>query len=102
MRLAYNFARPDSELVPYAQLGLGFAFNDAYKDKEQHAIGAHTEFIAHLEVGSRYFVSDNWSLDVEGGVQHISNSNTAGRNLGVNAYGIALGLTYYLPSGGPR
>jgi hypothetical protein len=95
----YNFFRPDSEIVPYAQLGLGFAFNDAYKDKEQHAIGAMTEFIAHLEVGAKYFISQNWSMDIEGGITHISNSNTAGRNLGVNAFGIALGLTYYFPSG---
>jgi hypothetical protein len=95
----YNFARPEADVVPYTQLGLGFAFNDAHKDKEQHAIGAFTEFIAHWEVGAKYLVSENWSLDLEGGITHISNSGTAGRNLGVNAFGIALGLTYYFPSG---
>jgi Lipid A 3-O-deacylase (PagL) len=41
----------------------------------------------------------NASLDVEGGVQHISNGGLAGRNLGVNAFGGALGFTYYFPAG---
>ena len=94
----YNFVRPEAEFVPYAQLGLGLCFNDAYKDKEQHAIGALCQFVAHLDIGSRYFVSENWSVDLEGGITHISNSSTAGRNLGVNAFGIALGVTYYFPT----
>jgi lipid A 3-O-deacylase len=95
----YNFARADAGFVPYAQFGLGVVFNDAYKDKEQHAIGALTEFIAHAEIGARYFVSENWSLDIEGGMTHISNSSTAGRNYGINAYGGSIGFTYYFPTG---
>lgn len=96
----YNFARPDATVVPYTQFGLGFVLNDAYKDKDQHAIGAMLEFIAHLDVGAHYFVSENWSLDVEGGMTHISNSKTAGRNYGVNCFGAVVGFTYYFPTGG--
>ncbi|HVK08139.1 MAG TPA: acyloxyacyl hydrolase [Gemmataceae bacterium] len=97
--LRRNFVGPDATLVPYSQLGAGFILNDAYRDKTQDAIGAFFEFYLHLEVGVKYFVSKNLSLDIEGGLQHISNADTAGRNLGVNAVGVQVGLTYYFPSG---
>jgi hypothetical protein len=97
--LRRNFVGPDATFVPYSQVGAGFILNDAYRDKTQDAIGAFFEFYLHLQVGVKYFVSKNLSLDLEGGVQHISNANTAGRNLGVNAAGVQVGFTYYFPSG---
>ena len=97
--LRYNFVRPGPALVPYSQVGAGFVLNDAYRDKTQDAIGAFFEFYLHVEVGLKYFVSKNLSIDLEGGLQHISNANTAGRNLGVNAAGVQIGFTYYFPSG---
>ncbi len=52
---------------PYSQVGAGFVLNDAYRDKSQKAIGAFFEFYLHAEVGVKYFISQNWSLDLEGG-----------------------------------
>jgi hypothetical protein len=44
-------------------------------------------------------VAPNLSLDVEGGIQHLSNGGLARRNYGINAVGAAVGLTYYFPCG---
>ncbi len=91
--------RPDRVLVPYIQGGLGLAFNDAYRDKSQRAIGAFTEFYDHLGGGVHYRFAPNWTLDVEVLWQHISNADLAGRNLGVNNLAVLAGLTYKF--GGP-
>jgi len=37
-------------------------------------------------------LNDRWSLLIEGGYQHISNADTAARNVGVNAFGGSVGL----------
>lgn len=89
----------DSCVVPYFQLGTGGVWNDAYKDQGQRAIGEGFEFYQHVELGLKYFVAPNMSLDVEGGLQHLSNGGLARRNLGVNALGATVGFTYYLPTG---
>ncbi len=44
-------------------------------------------------------ITPDLSLDIEGGLQHISNAGLANRNLGVNAFGGSIGLTYYFPWG---
>lgn len=97
--LRYNCADPGSLLVPYVQCGAGVMLNDAYRDPIQRAIGQELEFILHAQVGVRYMIAPNLSLDVEGGVQHISNAGMANRNAGVNALGGSVGFTYYFPWG---
>jgi hypothetical protein len=99
--LRYNFLAPVCPVVPYHQLGAGWVINDAYKDQNQHAIGQALEFYLHYEIGLKYFVAPNMSLDIECGIQHISNGGLANRNLGVNAFGAQIGVTYYLPAGRP-
>lgn len=96
--LRFNFVEPGSTFVPYNQFGAGWVLNDAYRDRTQSAIGAFFEFYLHYEIGVHYFVAPNMSLDLEGGIQHISNGGTAARNLGVNAFGAAIGFTYYFPA----
>lgn len=85
--------------VPYFQLGTGAVWNDAYTDQSQRAIGEGLEFYQHVELGLKYFVAPNMSLDVEVGLQHLSNGGLARRNLGVNALGATVGFTYYFPNG---
>lgn len=99
--LRYNCTAPGSPVVPYVQGGAGVLLNDAYRDPMQRAIGQEFEFILHAQVGLRYMIAPNVSLDVEGGVQHISNAGMASRNAGVNALGAAVGFTYYFPWGTP-
>ena len=95
-----NWVDPGSPLVPYAQAGVGLVYSDASTDQSQHAIGLPLEFYLHLELGLKYFVAPNLSLDIEGGLQHISNGKLGERNYGVNCYGGVVGFTYYLPIGG--
>jgi hypothetical protein len=99
--LRYNWVQPDCRLVPYLQAGAGFAYTDGYKDPVQHAIGQWFEFTLKAAAGVHYFVNQNLSVDVEGGFTHISNADLASRNLGINAVGASLGLTFYFPCGRP-
>jgi hypothetical protein len=98
--LRRNFVQPDAKIVPYAQLGAGFLITDAYTAEWQHTIGQAFELNFQASIGLRCFISDNWSLDIEGGYQCINNANMASRNAGVNALGAQVGFTYHFPVGG--
>ncbi|MBV9122944.1 MAG: acyloxyacyl hydrolase [Planctomycetes bacterium] len=93
--LRYNFVQPDWRLIPYFQAGAGFVFNDIYKDPNQHAIGESFEFLLQFGTGAHYLLSDNWSLDAETNFMHISNAGLAKHNIGINAPGASLGLTWF-------
>lgn len=96
--LRRHFAcRPDQCLVPYIQGGAGIVFTDAGDDHNQGAIGQDMEFLLQAQIGLRARLSENWTFDVEGGFQHISNAGLADRNGGINAFGAAIGFTYTLP-----
>jgi hypothetical protein len=98
--LRRNFVLPGASLVPYAQLGVGFILTDAFEADWQRAIGQAFEFQFHAQIGFRYLISQNWSLDIEGGYQHTSNAGMSSRNAGVNALGGQVGFTYHFPSVG--
>jgi lipid A 3-O-deacylase len=93
--LRYNFIQPEAWAVPYLQIGAGIVYNDVYKDLDQRAIGQAIEFMLSLSLGSRFFLSNRWSIDVEAIYQHISNAGMDERNRGNNATGGLIGLTYY-------
>lgn len=97
--LRKNFLALGTSCVPYTQLGAGFVASDAYKDQTQQALGQMFEFYLHAQVGLRYFVTDTLSIDLEGGLQHISSANITNRNLGVNSLGGQVGVTYHFPWG---
>jgi hypothetical protein len=99
--LRYNWADPGSPLIPYLQGGAGAVVNDAYRDRAQRAVGQEVEFYLHAELGLKCMIAPNLSLDLEGGLQHISNGGIASRNYGVNAFGGSVGFTYYFPWGAP-
>ena len=98
--LRYNILKPDSCIVPYAQIGVGFLCQDAYRDiDDQRAVGQMFEFHLHYEIGLKYFVARNLSLDLEAGFQHLSNANWTDRNYGVNAFGASGRVHVLLPMG---
>ncbi|MSR54111.1 MAG: hypothetical protein EXS09_12590 [Gemmataceae bacterium] len=99
VHLRRNFLAVGSSIVPYAQLGVGFFISDAYKDKSQRAIGQACEYTVQAQCGVRFFVTSEMSIDVEAGFQHISNAYQSSRNLGVNAFGAQVGITYHFPWG---
>ena len=51
-------------------------------------------FLLQVAVGVRFQVTEQWSLDVEAGLQHISNAGLARRNGGINNAGVTVGFTY--------
>lgn len=91
----YNFVQPGAKLIPYAQVGAGIIYNNAYKDETQNAIGQAIEFTPQAGLGFHYLVKENWSIDLEGVYHHISNAGLAKRNMGLNSFGGLLGVTYY-------
>jgi hypothetical protein len=92
--IRYNYRREDSLVFPYLQGGAGFVLTDAYHNVWQRLIGEPFEFLLRFEAGIRFLITENFSLDVEGGLQHISNAGLAGRNGGINNLGISIGFTY--------
>ena len=97
--LRYNFARADSRVVPYVQVGTGLQYNDAYKDASQNVLGQAMEYTASAQAGFRAFIRPNLSFDIEGGYMVINNLNQAPRNEGIHAIGGSVGFTYYFPCG---
>ena len=93
--IRYNFVQPGWRVVPCVQGGLGIVFSDAYQDKQQDAIGTNPEFSVQAAVGMHVLLDAHWSLDLEGGYEHISNAGIARRNNGVNALGASVGFTYF-------
>ena len=88
----YNFFHPGSRFIPYIQLGGGALHSDAAEVPDQRLIGADFEFLLQGDLGARFILNDRWSLLMEAGVQHISNADTAARNVGVNSLGGRIGL----------
>jgi len=88
----YNFIQPGSRFIPYLQLGGGGLHSDAAEDYSQRIIGGNFEFILEADLGARVMLNDRWSILLEGSFQHISNADTAARNVGVNALGGRIGV----------
>jgi len=91
----YNFVQPGWIVVPYIQGGAGVIYTNARNWSNQEAIGGNWEFTPQFAGGLKFLIDDNFSFNIEGAFQHISNANTSARNEGVNAYGGFAGFTYY-------
>jgi Lipid A 3-O-deacylase (PagL) len=89
--LRYNFVPKDWHLIPYAQAGGGLT----YADVDRRVLGQTFNFNLGLGVGVRCFVARNWSVNIEYRYQHISNADMARHNLGINAQGAILGVSYF-------
>ena len=86
----YNFVQPGWRFVPYAQLGAGLTATDI----NPHIVGQTFNFNLDVGLGTRYLLSQRWGLLLEYRYQHISNANTGAHNLGINAHGPILGISY--------
>jgi lipid A 3-O-deacylase len=90
--LRYNFVpRNLWGLVPYVQGGAGLASTDIERD----LVGQPFNFNLGVAVGLRYLINRHWDLHLEYRYQHISNADTASKNMGVNADGPFLGVSYF-------
>ena len=89
--LRYNFVPRESRFAPFVQAGAG----GTYTDINPRLIGQDFNFNLDLGAGVRYLLASRWSVNVEYRYQHISNANMADRNLGVNAHGPMLAVSFF-------
>ena len=90
--LRYNFVpRKPLRLAPYLQGGAGVSFTDINRG----IVGEAFNFNLDVGVGLRCFITQRWSLNLEYRYQHISNANLGNHNLGINAHGPLLGVSYF-------
>ena len=80
-----------SRFVPFAQAGAGLTCSDV----NRVLTGQNFNFNLDLGVGARYFVTRNCSVNLEYRYQHISNAKLSSRDLGVNAQGPILGISFF-------
>jgi opacity protein-like surface antigen len=88
--MRYNFVSQSWRFIPYFQGGLGLTSTDISRE----IVGQPFNFNLNLGVGTRYLFSEHWAVSLEYRFQHISNANTGEHNLGINAQGPILGVSY--------
>lgn len=89
--LRYNFLPRSTHFAPFVEAGAGLTSTDLDGRIEGQAFN----FNLNLGIGARYFVTPNWSVNLEYRYQHISNANMSSRNLGVNADGPMLSISHF-------
>lgn len=89
--LRYNVVPPKWDIVPYLQLGAGVSLTDI----DHRIFGQAFNFNLDAAVGLRYFIKPDWSLNGEYRFQHVSNANMAEHNLGINAQGPVVSVSWY-------
>ncbi len=89
--LRYNFVPSVGRFVPYVQLGGGVTETDLDRRIEHR----NFNFNLGLGAGVRCFLSPKWSANLEYRYQHISNAGTSYPNVGINADGPVISLSYF-------
>ena len=89
--LRYNFVPRNSRFAPYMEGGAGLTLTDLNRQIENQ----NFNFNLNLGAGVRCFFARSWSLNLEARFQHISNANMSSRNVGVNAFGPVLSVSYF-------
>ena len=87
----YNFVPPRWRVLPYAQAGAGLTSTDI----DHRYDGQDFNFNLDLAGGIRCFIVPRWALNLEYRYQHISNANLGNKNIGINAHGPALELSWF-------
>ena len=87
----YNFVQKHWRVVPFVQAGSGATFTDI----DRNLVGQEFNFNLGLGGGARWFVARNCSLNLEYRYQHISNAGLSRKNVGINAQGPILGVSYF-------
>jgi lipid A 3-O-deacylase len=87
----YNFVQPGWRVVPYVQTGGGAEATDM----DQRLIGETFNFNLGVSAGARCFVAQNWALIAECRYQHISNATIGRHDIGINAVGPMIGVSFF-------
>ena len=89
--LRYNLVPATWRVVPYVQAGGGVLSTDI----DRGLVGQPFNFNLDAGVGLRCFLSARWSIALEYRFQHISNADLGKKNVGINAQGPILGVSYF-------
>jgi hypothetical protein len=87
----YNFVPQDWKFVPYLELGGGGTTLDIPHNYD----GKDFNFNLDAALGFHYFIAPRCALNAEYRFQHISNADLWDRNIGVNATGPAVGVSFF-------
>ena len=87
----YNFVPKRWPLVPYFQIGVGGEMMDINHQYDGHEFN----FNVCGAGGARYFLTPNLALNAELRYRHLSNADTADHNIGVNALGPIVGISWF-------
>lgn len=87
----YNIMPPSCQLVPYLQGGAGVTLTDV----DRHVLGQDFNFNLNVAAGVRYFIKPRCSLNAEYRYQHISNAGMSQQNLGIDAQGGVLSVSWF-------
>lgn len=87
----YNFVQSGWRVVPYLALGAGAEGTDM----DRELIGQTFNFNLEIAPGVRWMVAPNWSVDLELRYQHISNAKLSKHDIGINAVGPMVGVSYF-------
>jgi hypothetical protein len=89
--LRYNIVPPKWNIAPYLQAGAGVSLTDV----DHRVFGQAFNFNLDAAAGLRYILNQQCSLNVEYRFQHVSNAGMAKHNLGINAQGTVLSVSWY-------
>jgi len=87
----YNFVQPDWRVIPYLGAGVGAEATDM----DPTLVGETFNFNLNIAAGLKCFITPRWALDIQCRYQHTSNAKLANHDIGVNAVGPILGLSYF-------
>jgi lipid A 3-O-deacylase len=87
----YNLIPKGAPLVPYLQVGIGGEMMDINHQYDGHEFN----FNVCGAGGTRYFLRPNLALNAELRLRHLSNANTADHNIGINALGPIVGISWF-------
>jgi len=76
----------------YLQAGAGILYSDAYRNPDQGQLGQAVEFKSTVDAGLQSRLGRRWSAAAELMFNHLSDGGISGRNKGVSALGVGLGL----------
>src|SRR4051794_38472911 len=94
--LRWNFVQPAARIVPFVQIQGGGAYSDmANDDPVQRLIGSDFSFTFGAEIGVRCMIRPNIAITTSFEYRHISNADTAERNVGLNSLGGTLAVNLF-------
>lgn len=95
LQMRYNFVQPASRWVPFFQIGAGGLGDNIYHHQDQSLVGGGFEFTLVADGGLRYFLTPKCAAILMIDFEHVSNANTASRNVGINAGGGMVGMGFF-------